>query len=949
MRLKTLTLCSMPIAMLAVSASPSAALAQTATETPQAAPAPAANTEQGQQSAQPQETPAAQPQGTTAAPPPGTTATPPPGTTATPPPGDTNAVAEGGEEGEFVEEMVVIGLQRSMQQAQTVKRESDQIVDSVLAQDIGKLPDVTVSETAARIPGVQVERARGEAAGQVLVRGLPELTTTYNGREIFTAETRSVALGDFPSGGISALNVYKSTTADQIEGGIAGLIDVRSQRPFNFDGFALSASSTGTYASQSRSFDPNGNVLVTDRWQTGAGEFGALINLSYNRLNYLDSARFNTAFIATGRTAGAGEQFRFPDVVGMFYGEGRRERPSVNGSAQWRPMPGLEFYVDGIWQGYRDSVSDRLLEMRLWGTSDYTNLVMRPGSTDQAQSLTVANAARPFMFQGATFRRTNTYQLAVGSIYETGPFRITADVARTDSKFDMSIYSFDQELASSPTFDVNFDVPSGPGGMEFTLQNFDLNDPNNFRYVGLFDLNYAAAGDDWQARTDVDMDTGISFLPKVEAGFRYTTRDAYRENAQRYSTSGRGTLLSQMPVELHVFDGGFRGTDEQQTRTWVTPTYQSVRKNVEQLRAIAGFEPGAPQRMRIFEADEQTVSGYGQAHYELKLGSMSLDGVVGVRAVRTNTSVTTTQGETTETGSGGYTDLLPNASARIRLIPGLQVRLSGTLTRTRPRFEQMTPIFLGSPPACLEEPNPPPSCQITGTGGNPELEPVRSTNLDASIEYYFFQTSMASLAVFRRDFSGFITNLDVTRDHPVYGPGRVRVNIPVNGGEGSIQGFEASLGSFFEFLPGWLSGFGAMGNLTYLADEQAFPTGFQLELGEAGRIPNVSKWSYNLVAMYEREKVSARVAYNYRSRWISNYVQNQEGDGFTGEFVDGVSRLDFSAGYSPTDSLTINFNATNILGSPFRNFRQFTPEGATYPRDVRYEESVYSLGVHFRI
>jgi len=533
---------------------------------------------------------------------------------------------------------------------------------------------------------------------------------------------------------------------------------------------------------------------------------------------------------------------------------------------------------------------------------------------------------------------------------------ITADVARTNSRFDLSLYSFDQELASSPTFDVNFDVPRGPGGMEFTLQNFDLNNPANYNYLGFFDRSYVAAGDDWQARTDLDVKTGLSFLPKLEAGLRFTTRDAYQENGQRYGTPAAGTPLSEMPVKLHQFRGGFVGSDIQQTRSWTVPTYESIRDNVERLREIQGFNPGAPLRLPVFEANEQAFAGYGQARYEFKVGGVGVDGVVGLRAVRTNTTVTSTivSGETltTQTASGGYTDLLPNASARVRFTPDVHLRLSATQTRTRPGFDQLRPIVLNSRPPCLDDPNAPPSCQITGAGGNPDLKPVRSNNYDATLEYYFLQTGMASVAAFRRDFNGFITNLDVTMDDPSLGEmgkNRIRVNIPVNGGEGRIQGFEASLGSFFDFLPGWLSGFGAYGNVTHLADQQAFPTGFQLELGEVGRIPNVSAWSYNLVAMYEREKLSARLAYNYRSRWITSYVQNPEGNGFTGEFVDGVSRLDFSGSYSPWEKITFTFDASNILGNPFRNFRQFTPEGATYPRDVRYEETVYALGLRVRI
>ena len=96
------------------------------------------------------------------------------------------------------EDIVVTGLRRSLESAQNLKKNSIQQIDSIVASDIGKLPDIAVSDTAARIAGVQVNRIGGEASG-VLVRGLPDFTTPYNGREIFTAETRVVALQDFPS------------------------------------------------------------------------------------------------------------------------------------------------------------------------------------------------------------------------------------------------------------------------------------------------------------------------------------------------------------------------------------------------------------------------------------------------------------------------------------------------------------------------------------------------------------------------------------------------------------------------------------------------------------------------------------------------------------------------------------------------------------------------------
>lgn len=250
-----------------------------------------------------------------------------------------------------VDEIVVTGFRRSLQTAQAQKQNADQIVDSIVAEDIGKLPDVTASDSLARVTGVQVERGGGEA-GRVLVRGLPDLTTTYNGRDIFTAEARFVAIQDFPAGGVAALDVYKSTSADQVEGGIAGLINVRSRRPFDFDGLEIAGGVRGTYAGQSEEFDPNANLLVSNRWDTGMGEVGALLNVSYTQLRYLDSARFNGGgFIADinggqvgGNTALIGA--RYPDAVGIFYGQGDRTRPSLNAALQWRPSASLELYAD---------------------------------------------------------------------------------------------------------------------------------------------------------------------------------------------------------------------------------------------------------------------------------------------------------------------------------------------------------------------------------------------------------------------------------------------------------------------------------------------------------------------------------------------------------------------------------------------------------------------------
>jgi iron complex outermembrane receptor protein len=326
--------------------------------------------------------------------------------------------------------IVVTGLRSSLRSAQNFKRNSDQIIDSIVAEDIGKLPDVAVSDTAARIPGIQVVRERGEA-GSVLLRGLSRdfYTTTYNGREIFTAETRSVALQDFPAGGISAIDAFKTSTANLVEPGLSGLINVRSRRPFDFTGLEVAGSVWGNYPTQSRDFSPNGQLLLSDRWTTSAGEFGALINFSYTRLHYQDSIRRHGFFIAD--LAGG----RSPDWPEIHYNQADRWRPSVNGALQWRPSPGLEFYVEGLWQGYRENVTDNMWAQPLWngGSATYSNIV-RDGPNIVSGTVTrAANPGETWGFQGATKRDTNTYQFAAGGSYDAGALHVTGDVARTSS------------------------------------------------------------------------------------------------------------------------------------------------------------------------------------------------------------------------------------------------------------------------------------------------------------------------------------------------------------------------------------------------------------------------------------------------------------------------------------------------------------------------------------
>jgi len=854
-------------------------------------------------------------------------------------------------------EIIVTGLRQSLQSAARIKRDAPQIVDVVVAEDIGKLPDRTVSEALARIPGVTVTRSVGEA-GDIFIRGLPRPTTTYNGRDIFTAEARQVAAQDFPAGGVAALEVFKTNTADQIEGNLAGLINVRSRRPFDFRDFELSGAINATYADRSRSTDYNGNLLISKRWETGAGEFGALLNVSFVQLKYQDSARFVSGdFFGIDPVAGqpgvyadnggtnTAATVRVPAGVGYFQSPGFRQRPSGNASLQWKPTPELQFYVDALYQGFRREVSDRQLFIPAFAGSAYRNVTfLAPGYVG---SVDVTAPATADGFQAANKERTDTYQVAAGAIYENEIIKVAFDAGRTKSKFDLSIYSVDYRLNRQADLTADFVSSGQDGGGQFALTGVDLTDLNTYLYRGFFDRQLYAKGDDYQFRFDTTLKNVTDFIPGIQFGVRYVDRAGSFSNGERYSQLGANVPYGSLPLQFALTRDGYRGDVNAGVRQLNLPTYDSIRGAISQLRTIAGFTQDIPAANpgQSYAVTEKAMTGYGQINYGFEFGSSTrLDGTIGLRAIITDfklrsgdvsASGAVTTGATT-LFQNSYTDYLPNVTARLRFGNSIQLRASYTETRQRADFNQLNPGVI-IPPGGNQIP--------TANGGNPNLRPVTSKNYDVSIEGYFGPTGVVGLALFNRDVTDVIVN--VTQLVDIAGVGPVNLSGPFNVSQGRLRGFEAQFRTFFDFdfLPVWSRRFGTELNYTYVDNRLNAPPGFAP--GATSAFPSVSKHTYNLVGFYEDQKLTARVAYNRRSRFSDNVIAGPGGV-LTPEFIAPISRLDASISYALFDRLTIAADVSNLLAKPFRNFREIAP-GVIYPRDVRYEERVFSIGLRFRL
>jgi TonB-dependent receptor len=220
----------------------------------------------------------------------------------------TNDPAEGGEE------IVVTGIRQSLRSSQAIKRNSDVVVDSVTAEDIGALPDRSVTEALQRIPGVAIDRFnagsdpdRFSAEGSgVVVRGLSYVRSELNGRDSFSANNgRGLSFGDVPSELLGGVDVFKSPSADMIEGGIAGTVNLRTRLPFDNTGFVVAGTLEASWGDMRREFAPTGSILVSNRWETGAGEFGLIGSFSYSELaSRSDAVQISNFGLRTRNTNG---------------------------------------------------------------------------------------------------------------------------------------------------------------------------------------------------------------------------------------------------------------------------------------------------------------------------------------------------------------------------------------------------------------------------------------------------------------------------------------------------------------------------------------------------------------------------------------------------------------------------------------------------------------------
>lgn len=529
------------------------------------------------------------------------------------------AQAQAGPAGETQEEatdpdtVVVTGFRESLQSAQQRKRTSDTIVDSVTAEDIGALPDRSVTETLQRIPGISINRfAAGidpdhfsvEGSG-VVVRGLTYVRSEFNGREAFTANNgRALSFADVPSELLGGVDVFKSPSADRIEGGIAGVVNLRTRLPFDKKGFVLAGSLELNYSDFVKKASPTGALVVSNTWDTGIGEIGLLGSVSYSQLFsradrfqissfrvrpiYSDGTRTDVVPFGTATQQGSG---LFPRGAVLGTQEFERRRFGYAAAAQWRSNDSraeatFQFLRSDARQAWTehtmeiatDNVASNGDSRAVAGTSinfDSSGLfesgvITSPTGWRDDQN-TAGNIRTPAMgLQSNNIRRDHD-QRAVTDDYSanfryqvTDNFSLSMDYQHVDSFvniMDNGLWTSSYQDAAitlngsdfptvafqAPQSCETIPCPGAPGSSGahpsyYTGSHQSFSDPYNSFYRSAMDHIEQSTGNSDSFRLDAELSfPDDGFLKSVRVGGRYADRD----QTARFSTYNWGRLSEQ--------------------------------------------------------------------------------------------------------------------------------------------------------------------------------------------------------------------------------------------------------------------------------------------------------------------------------------------------------------------------------------------------------------------
>ena len=865
-----------------------------------------------------------------------------------------------------LEEVIVTGIRFSNQKSLDTKREAVSVLEVVTAEDIGKMPDHNVADSLSRLPGVTVSSASANEGGfdendRISMRGTnPSLTQTLiNGHNVAAGDWfvlnqvqqvgRSVSYTLLPSELVNQVVVNKSAQASLVEGGVAGSVNILTRKPLDFaDQFTLSASAGAVWAEQPDEFDPQLSALLN--FKNDAGTFGVMVQ-AFSEERQL--RRDGIEMLGYGAIApGTAIAISNPDLSGVAYPvlmgaalfEQKRERTGGLVDIQLQPTDQLSLDFQYFMS---DLDADNYNRNFLFWTSNLlqggAGQAPDPGYVIRNGTLVAAN------WSGAATPSAGVYD----QISRPGS-KATSNYGAFNASYAISdAFTLSGEIGTSeghgktPTQDVSETVL--PGGIGGGYEMHGTGSPPSFNFgtadtstpfpdgvpVGFGWIFGAQAVDvedteDW-AQIDADYAIEGGTLTGMQFGVRYNNheRDSLRVIGQGPIFPGASDPANYPDSFLNYpTDFSFGNSVPGDFWYW-TPEQLAAYNSPDNVNR----DPvGRLDWTGMYQVEEENSAAYVQADFEGSNWSAN----IGLRFARTDEIVVSyvSAGATDPdavTGSAfgtfkpveaknSYDDWLPSANLKWNLSDQLVARFAVARTMTRPDYSALGgAVNLGTPPATPDEIG-------AGSGGNPELEPIRSNNFDAGLEWYFASNSLLGVGLFYMDLDNYVSLGTVRRTYFTAGPNypdgadvEYDLTVPVNA-QGRVQGVELN------YQQALNDNFGLFANYTYADGKQT--SGLT---SDDDRLVGTSENTYNLGGYFETDAFHARVNYTYRSEFFSGL------DRATAFSQDDIASLSASVGYTFAEKYTVTLDGQNLNNPTLKYFalnedqpRAFYQNGAQY-------------------
>ncbi len=864
------------------------------------------------------------------------------------------------------------GFAQSIEASTEIKKRAPMIVEAVSAEDIGKLPDTSIAETLARLPGLTTQRINSRAQG-IAIRGLVGDFSTglLNGRQqVSTGAGRSIEFDQYPAELLNGVMVYKTTQANLIGQGLAGTVDMRTVRPLE----------VGT-----RKIAMNAFYEWSDLGQLNPDGDDTGVRYSLNYIDQFADGKLGVAFgYAHTDQPGQGEQWNawgYAEVPGggplmlggakPFVRSSNLERDSFMGVIEFKPNNQFHTSLDLFYSEFGETQILRGIEMPLhpdWGTGT----TLQPGYTVEDGLVTQATLTNFFgvvrndlVWRDAEVKAAGwNLHFGDGSGWVFDLDLSTSRMDRTDNVWET--YSGWGSNKTGTPDTVSYDLSGGTGAifttaLDYSSPDMMLTSPQGWGgdavpggQVGFVKGPIAKdVLDQYRGYARHDLSWGP--LANVEFGLSYTDREKWEVEAGPNGMEGwflalaDGSTSNPLPPTIGNADLSFLGIGPQYAYDPLVPFNNGT------YELIPNANPSYVANN--WEVFEEITTAYVQFGIEMDLGSIPVTGTLGTQFVSTDQSSNglAAQGELiSEVSDGGsYDDWVPSLNLIFQLTENQRLRFSVARQLARQAMVDMrassTYSFNESLAGSTDIENSP----WSGSGGNPKLEPWRSNSYDLSWEYYFAENKgYFALTGFYKDLVSYTYNNPILTDFTGYPTGSSLEpaiwegyrTVPTNGQGGSIKGVEVTISLPGERFAEFLTGFGLIASGSYT------DSSIQPDLGNPAQpIPGLSERVANITLYYERGGFAARVSGRYRSDYRGDIATfGPRGAQFRNLQSETVmdAQISYSFNSGALEGLTLILQGYNLTDEPL-----FATTGDTDDRlvqDYQRYGAQYSVGASYK-